>query len=124
MFAHVKYIGTTPATDSNTYSLFNSIVAGMPGFWPAQYGVFKIVVDIKHDQAGTLKWYKNMGDVDSTGWVQMGQLSVAAPASTAGTQAEIFCEAERQTKVEWVNGGTAQSPFSVDISLSSHRAQI
>lgn len=124
-FAKAKYTGTTPGTDSSTYTLFNSIVAGLPGNWAAAHGVFKIVVDIKHDQAGTLKWYKNMTDVDaSANWVQMGQLSVAAPASTAGTQAEVFVEAEFHVKVDWVNGGTAQSPFSVDIGFSDQRAQI
>lgn len=124
-FAKATYTGTTPGTDSNTYTLFNSIVAGLPGHWPAMHGVFKVVIDIKHDQAGTLKWYKNMTDTDVSGnWVQMGQLAVSAPASTAGTQAEVFIEAERQVKVDWVNGGTAQSPFSVDIGLSSQRAAL
>lgn len=122
-FPKIRYTGSTPGADANTYTLFNSYTAGLPGHWPAMSGTFKIVIDIKHDQAGTLKWYKNMSDND-TGWVQMGQLSVTAPASTAGSQLEVFVEAERQVKVDWVNGGSAQSPFSVDIGLSSDRAQI
>jgi hypothetical protein len=123
-FPNVKYTGTTPGADSSDYTLVNSITGGWPGNWPACFGVFKVVIDIKHDQAGTLKWYKNMGDVDSTGWVQMGQLAVSAPAATAGTQAEVFVEAQRHVKVIWTNGGTAQSPFSVNIALSDQRAQI
>lgn len=129
MFAKAKYTGTTPGTDSNTYTLFNSIVANLPGNWPALFGVYKILVDIKHDQAGTLKWYKTSGDPGNgsdTGvtWSQMGQLSVSAPASTAGTQAEIFVGAEKHVKVDWVNGGTAQGSWIVDISLDDQRAQL
>jgi hypothetical protein len=129
MFAKAKYTGATPGADSSDYTLFNSITAGLPGNWPALHGVFKIVVDIKHDQAGTLKWYKTDADPTNASdsgvtWYQMGQLSVSAPASTAGTIAEIFCEAEKHVKVVWTNGGTAQSPFKVDIALASQRAAL
>lgn len=124
-FAKAKYTGGAPTADSNTYPLFNSIVAGLGGNWPALHGVYKIVFDIKHDQAGTIKWYKNMTDTDSAGnWYQMGQLAVAAPAGTAGTQLEIFVEAEFHVKVDWVNAGVAQSPFMVDIAFADQRAQI
>lgn len=122
-FPNVKYTGSTPGGDSNTYNIINSYTMGWPGNWPAMFGIYKVIIDIKHDQAGTLKWYKNMSDND-TGWVQMGQLAVAAPASTAGTQAEVFVEAERHVKIDWVNGGSAQSPFSVNIALVDQRAQI
>ena len=127
MFTKAKYTGSTPGNDSNDYTLFNSITAGLPGNWPACFGVFKIVVDIKHDQAGTLKWYKTASDPtdrSDTGvtWSQMGQLSVAAPAATAGTQAEVFVEAEKHVKVVWTNGGTIQASFIVDISLADQRA--
>lgn len=125
-FPKIKYTGATPGADTNTYNLLNSITAGWPGNFPAVFGVFKVVIDIKHDQIGTLKWYKSMDDLatQTPTWVQMGELAVAAPASTAGTQAEVFIEAEKHVKVDWVNGNSAQSPFSVDISLSSQRAAL
>ena len=125
-FPKIKYTGSTPGADTNTYNLLNSITGGWPGNWPACLGVYKVVIDIKHDQAGTLKWYKSMDDLSTQTptWVQMGQLAVSAPASTAGTQAEIFVEAEKHVKIDWVNGSSAQSPWSVDISLSAQRAQI
>jgi len=125
-FPKIKYTGTTPGNDSNTYNLLNSITVGWPGNFPAIFGVYKVVIDIKHDALGTLKWYKSMDDLStqSPTFVQMGQLSVAAPASTAGTQAEVFIEAEKHVKIDWVNGGTIQGTWSVDVSLSAHRAQI
>jgi hypothetical protein len=126
MFTKVKYTGSVPGADANTYNILNSISGGWPGNWPAQYGVYKVVIDIHHDNAGTLKWYKTQDDlgVASPTWVQMGQLAVAAPAATAGTQLEVFVEAEKHVKIDWVNGGAAQTTFQVDISLSSQRAQI
>jgi hypothetical protein len=128
-FAKAKYTGATPGADSNDYTLFNSITAGLPGNWPALHGVFKVVVDIKHTQAGTLKWYKTDSDPTDASdsavtWSQMGQLSVSAPASTDGTQAEVFCEAEKHVKVLWTNGGVAQASWIVDISFSNQRAAI
>ena len=128
-FAKAKYTGSTPGADANTYTLFNSITSGLPRNWPAMFGVYKITFDIKHDQAGTLKWYKTAADPTNASdsgatYDQMGQLSVSAPASTAGTQAEIFVEAEGHVKVDWLNGGSAQSPFRVDIALVDQRAQI
>ncbi len=124
-FSKIKYTGTTPGADSNTYNLLNSHSAGWPGNWPALSGVYKVVIDIHHNQAGTIKWYKTMNDTPETAtWVQMGELAVAAPAATAGTQAEVFIEAEKHVKIDWVNGGSAQTTFHVDMSLATDRAQI
>ncbi len=124
-FAKLKYTGATPGADTNTYNLLNTHSAGWPGNWPALFGVYKIIVDIHHDKLGTLNWYKTMSDTpEAAVWVQMGTLAIAAPAATAGTQAEIFVEAEKHVKVDWVNGGTAQTTFHVDMSLSDQRAVI
>lgn len=129
MTAKAKYTGSTPGADSNDYELFNSITAGLPGNWPALHGVYKIVIDIKHSHLGTLKWYKTDSDPTNASdsgvtWGQMGQLSVATPASTEGSLAEIFIEAEKHVKVLWTNGGTAQTSWIVDISFSEQRAAV
>lgn len=125
-FPKIEYPGTVPGNDSNTYNLVNSHTAGWPGNWPAVFGIKKVVIDIHHNQAGTIKWYKTQDDLNVTSptWAQMGQLAVAAPAATAGTQAEVFVEAEKHVKIDWVNGGTIQTTFQVDIALSDERAQI
>lgn len=122
-FPKFKYTGSTPGTDSDTYNLINSHSAGWPGNWPAVFGVYKVVLDIKHSHGGTLKWYKSANDIGETAtWVQMGESAIAAPASTAGTQFEVFVEAQKHVKVDWVNGGTAQSPWVVDMSGSKQRS--
>jgi hypothetical protein len=132
-FAKVKYIGATPGTDTNDYTLFNSIVSRLPGNWAAVFGVKKVVISIKHSHGGTLKWYKTDSDPtlhDATTpdsgvtWSQMGSLTVAAPASTEGTLAEVFVEGDKHTKIDWTNGGTAQTSFIVGIALADERAAL
>lgn len=124
MFTSVKYTGAVPGADTNTYNLVNSITGGWPGYWPAAFGVHKVLIDIHHDKLGTIKWYKSMDDLStqSPTWVQMDEVAVAAPASTDGTQVEILVEAQKHVKIDWVNGGTAQTTFHVNIGLTDQRA--
>lgn len=125
MSVAVKYTGTTPGADTNTYNLVNSIAGGWPGYWPAVYGLYRVLVDIDHDTAGTIKIYKSNDDVTtpSPTWVQVDERSVAAPAAASGTKEEILVEGHKHTKIDWVNGGAAQATFVVNITLSGDKAQ-
>lgn len=121
-FSQLSYTGSTPGADSNTYVLFSTVTANWPERAFALWGVHKFCLDLKHNQAGTINWYKS--NDRGTNWRQMGTVAVAAPASTDGTLFEAFVASERDFKLEWVNGGSAQSPWIVDMSLSDDRAAL
>jgi hypothetical protein len=116
----ITYTGAVPGADSNTYNLLNTVTAGWPGNCLPMFGVHKIIIDLHHDKLGTLKWYKSSDS--GTNWRQMGQASVAAPAATEGTQVEIVVSGEKHIKIDWVNGGSAQTTFQPDIALSTDRS--
>lgn len=115
-----SYSGPTPGADSSTYNLLNTVTAGWPEKAMALFGVKRLAIDLHHDNAGTVKWYKSSDR--GTNWRQMGQSSVAAPAATAGSLREILVEGQRDVKVDWVNGGSAQTTFLCDMTLCEDRA--
>lgn len=124
--ATIKYTGSTPGADSNTYNLLNSITSKWPGNWAAMFGVKKVILVLKHTQAGTVKWYTSEDDVytASPTWNQIGESSITAPASTDGSIVEIPVETDRHTKIDWVNGGVAQASFYPHMSLSDERSAL
>lgn len=120
--ARVKYTGSTPGADSNTYNLYTTVDSPLqtPQNFFALLGIHKVVLDLKANQAGTLKWYKSP-DRGVT-WNQIGQESVAALASTVGLVRDYVVSGLQDFKLDWVNSGSAQNPWEVDITLSSQRA--
>jgi hypothetical protein len=114
-----KYIGTTPGADSNTYNIFNTTVAFSGANFLSMLGISKIRVDIDHDNAGTFKWYKS--EDRGTNWRQIDQEAVSAPASTETTGREFLVEGYMDWKLDWVNGGSAQDPWEVDIAFIEER---
>jgi hypothetical protein len=121
-FSQLKYTGAAPGADSSTYVLFNSVTATFPERAFGLWGVHKFCLDLKCNQAGTLNWYKS--DDRGVNWRQMGTLAVAAPAATDSVLAEFFVASERDFKLEWVNGGSAQTTWFLDMSLSDDRAAL
>lgn len=127
-FSHLKYAGSTPGADANTYVLFATILPAAPtnamnANWPAKafqlLGVRKFCIDIDHVQAGTLNEYKS--DDRGANWRQVSTEAVAAPAASGVTRREYLVEADQDWKLEWVNGGVAQNPWVVDMALSDDR---
>jgi len=140
-FSTVKYTGTTPGADSNTYVIFATTLPVSPGAsgitqssdpmnanrfnaWaessPALMGFRKVSVTMKMDKLGTLNLYESIDR--GTTWRQVDTIAVAAPASTASFLTDFLVEGMRDFKIEWVNGGTAQTFFDVVIAFSSERA--
>lgn len=117
---HVRYVGTTPGADSNTYELFTTITNGWPSKFFAINGIRKVIIDIKHDNGFTLNWYKS--NDRGTSWEQVGTQVVGAPASTVTTYWEAEVSPYQDFKVEAVNSGTAQDPWDVDIALIDERS--
>ena len=129
----IQYAGTTPGTDSNTYVILATTLPAAPtnamnmnrdNACPANYaglaGIRKVALTLKHSHLGTLNLYASIDR--GTNWRQMDTIAVATPAATASDLFEFLVEGMRDFKIEWVNGGTAQSPWEVTIAFSDQRA--
>ncbi len=110
-FARFKYTGTTPGADSSTYTLFTTTGYGEGHL--AMSGASKFVLNLKHSHGGTLNSYKS--DDRGTNWRQLSSDPISSPASIGVTHVEYLVGALRDWKLEWVNGGTAQSPWVPDM---------
>ena len=130
--ANIKYAGTTPGNDGNTYVLLATTLPAAPtnamnmnrdggvggNFFP-NANIKKVAVLIKCNQAGTLNAYESTDR--GANWRQIDTVAVAAPGASASFAAEFLVEGLPDFKLEWVNGGTIQSPFDV---LLSFREQV
>jgi hypothetical protein len=108
----ISYIGGTPGADSNAYTVVDTTQMGGGGVL-SNGGANTVVVNIKNDQTGTLKEYRS-ADKGST-WTQISQTSVAIPAAGQSNSYEFSVLQFTDWKLEWVNGGTAQTVWAVDI---------
>lgn len=125
----VNYIGTTPGADSNTYNIFSTIVSQLPCKGLAMLGLKRLVVDMKFAGGnGTLKWYKCADGSGSsnvtrgTNWKQIGEAAIAAPAANATVVRDFLVEEYNDFKLDWVNGGSAQTTWELSIALTDDRA--
>jgi hypothetical protein len=130
-FPNLKYAGATPGADANTYVLFATILPAAPtnamnANWMesafALLGARKFCLLLDHVQAGTLNAYQSR-DRGAT-WQQIDSQAIAAPAATSSTVVDFVVEGLRDWKLEWVNGGVAQNPWQVNMSLSEQRAAL
>lgn len=119
LLSRITYTGDTPGADTNTYVLYDSSTNGVQAL-AALAGIKELTVDIKHDSAGTLNSYKSK-DRGVT-WEQIDSRAIAAPAATDTTYEDFPQEPYLDFKLEWVNGGAAQSPWDVDMALHDERA--
>lgn len=127
--AQVKYQGSTPGADANTYVLFATTLPAAPtdamnALWPqrgpALLNVAKFALIIKHTQAGTINIFESQDR--GANWRQIDTVAIVAPGATGSTSLEFLIESLWDFKVEWVNGGVAQASFDVNIALVSDRA--
>lgn len=117
-FARLKYSGSTPGADASTYNLWTSVTAGGANL-ASMSGSKYFLLDLKNSHAGTLKAYKGAAR-DSTGAVtfsQIEQFSVPAAPSAESNKYEFVIDAYTDWKLDWVNGGSAQTTWLVDMSL-------
>ncbi len=124
--AGIRYTGAVPGADSNTYNLFSSVTA-FPGAWMAQGAGYKRIIGaVNVVQAGTIKLYYSLdagnGVARGTNWVQVGGDFAASASATDVTTFDFDIEAFPDFKVDFVNGGTAQTGWTVTMSLASERA--
>lgn len=112
------YNGSTPGADSNTYVLFSSVTAFPGKRFAGMYGMKRFVCGVRHSSAGTINLYKSADR--GTNWVLADTFSAAS--TTAEDLYDALVEHMDDFKVEWVNTGSAQSPWVVSLALSSGRA--
>lgn len=120
---------TAPGADTNVYVLFATVAVTGTGYsfpnpgWGKRYlplhGLKRLVVDMKIAAAGTLNWYKS-NDRGVT-WHQCGTEAIAVPANATVTR-DFLVEEYDDFKLEWVNGGGAQTTWVVNAALSPERA--
>jgi hypothetical protein len=120
----ITYTGTTPGADANTYVLFDTTVAFTSKNMLPMYGIKRYVVHLTHDQDGVFRWY--VSDDRGVNWHAVDDggvtVTVAAAGTTEGNWQDVLIEGFQDFKMEWVNGGAAQTPFVVDQSLDTERS--
>lgn len=127
----LKYTGSALPGNAEVVSLFDTVVA-FPGanYLPSLH-MKRLQLDIAHNQAGTLNWYKTQvrgpssvtgaGSAATTVWTQIGTLAVAAPAANTSDTFDFLVEEYQDFKLEWTNGAAAQTLWNVDIALTGER---
>lgn len=120
----VKVISATPGTDSNTYNLFSSIVTfGAPNQSNSAsttlmaHDISRLELRLANNATGTLKFYTSTDG--GTNWDQTGgDISVAASTSTdINGPYDFLLDPYTDCKLDWVNGGTAQTTWRPNVVL-------
>jgi hypothetical protein len=121
-----KYVGATPGADASTYTIFSSVTAFPGANMCAGLGLKRLFVTIDNPQAGTLKLYRSSdgpnGIARGTNWVQVDEQAVVASSSSAVTEYDALILGFPDFKLDWTNGGVAQTGWTITISLDDERA--
>lgn len=127
--AIIRYTGSAPGADANTYSIFDTVTAFPAPRYVAMNRMKRLQVGLSNSQAGTYNWYKSSSRVSNpslaTGgvtWTQIGTRAVAAGATAENTD-DFLIEEYDDFKLEFVNGGVAQATWVVNIALSGERVK-
>lgn len=112
--ARLRYAGSTPGADSNSYVLFDTtaLTSGGGLGLTALGSPGRFVVNIRNDQTGTLRAYRLNGST----WEQAYPDQAVAASSTGGIY-DFFVGTFDHFRLVWVNGGSAQTVWSVDMAL-------
>lgn len=116
-----RYTGSTPGADANTYPIFNSVTAFTGASMAQNNGLKRLYGAINNVQDGTLKLYYSLDR--GVNWVQAGgDMAATAAGATVVTEYDFNIESFPDFKLDFVNGGSAQTGWSVTITLSGERA--
>ncbi len=118
----LKYTGTALPTGATTTVLFSTAspsagVAGTcpMGNWGPSMCVHSFHWDIKHDQTGTVKgYYSNDRGASWTQFYDTGVLPIPTYTDSGVALVEGFAD----FKFEWLNGGSNQTAFVVNMDVS------
>jgi hypothetical protein len=122
-YSQPRYSGTALPGNAETVVLFSTVTAFPGKSFQAGAGIKRLIIDIKHDQAGTIKAYRSQNR--GVTWNQLYDSgSIAAPAATSSTIRDFAFEPYMDFKVEWLNGATPQTTFIVDEALTDERSPL
>jgi hypothetical protein len=134
-FSQINWGGTIPGADAFTYCLWatadpGAVVdravqnANRDGACGKRFfataGIRKFVFSLKYSQGGTLNEY--MSPDRGVTWRQISTTVVGVPVATATLEQEFLVESYPDWKLEWVNGGAAQTPWEPEMALTDQRA--
>lgn len=115
-YSTVKYTGTALPLLNTTETLFSTVTAFATGAnMFALAGIKRFLLDLKNSHSGVLKVYKS--DDRGTNWNQIDNVVVAAAAATDSNVYSFLVHGYRDWKIDFVNDGTTQTTFEVDMSL-------
>lgn len=123
--ARIPYADTALPSAGATVTIFNTVNQFPAGNMCPLFGMKRLQIDIFNSQAGTLNWFKSFGHrgatSDATTWAQIGTLPLPLVAGGATNTVDILIEEYEEFKVEFVNGGSNQTVFDVDVALTDER---
>ena len=116
----LTYTGSTPGANTNATVLFSSVAAFPMASACPMLGLRRLSLDLAHSHNGTLNLYKS-GD-RGLNWVLVSTEAITAGSTT--TEKEWLIEMFRDFKLEWANGGTAQTTWNVNLALDQSRSAV
>lgn len=105
----LPYSGSTPGADANTYTLFDSTANEAAQMTSRR----RAIVSLLNSHSGTL--IAQVSSNEGTTWRAL--YSEAIGANTVTAYRAIRFDGFRDVRIQWTNGGTAQNPFVVTVSL-------
>lgn len=121
MITRIKYTGTALPEDSDTetiYSTLSNVAHGQAksGDVLRQVGARRCVVDVFCSHKGTLQ--ASLSNDDGTNWRKYKEHVM--PPTTAGQvwHFEFEVSGLRDFRLQWVNGGTTQTTFDINVYLT------
>lgn len=114
----VTYSGSTPGANSNVYPLFSTVTAFQGARFPQCCGLKRFMVDLKHSHDGTFRLSKSVNR--GTSWTIVNEQAATGGGTDSNTY-DANIEPYDDFKVDWVNGGSAQSTWFPSLSFSDER---
>ena len=120
----LKYTGSALPGNAELVNIASSVSLFSGAGMAQGAGLKRLVVSIKHDASGTLKFYSSRdranGAATVSSWTQVADSgAIAAPTYTSTY--DYVIEPHMDWKLDWLNGATPQTTFSVDVALTDER---
>lgn len=117
-YAITRYYGDPPGADTNDYVLYSTTSALGQAIQQGDPGIHRVRVDIACDNDGTINFFKSR-DRGVT-W-RLVEASAETASATATIKYEALMEPFYDYKLEWENGGAAQTYFEADVAILPYR---
>ncbi len=112
-FSRLFYRGQPPGADTKVYTLFDSTVLFPAANMVQQAGLLRFVAEVAHTNNGALRLFRS--EDRGVRWQQVEQLE--APGTDGQSQVDWDIEPYSDIRVDWKNGGFAQTAWTVVMNL-------